>query len=316
MLTPVLSMLTSESLLSLYPIFVKKIGLSLVHQVWTRLLAYVAMSAIFVDWGFIKSAFFSSDALILALINLSHIFFSYEGFRNLDSGVSFAIFNTYPLMILLIAGVMWNNVYLLVLLGLALFVLGERTAGTTSATGSEGTEGTTSATGTTKRTEGMTSATGTATYTDSNKTKTQESPANFIYGLAMILFAALTEALIYFMVRRIKTDNHWNHVFLSYMMGFIAISGYLFSSGNDFGKTMLPRMSLAIGLNGFIGSVAYFLRFFAASNLAASIFAPLAYFGMVMSYVYGIVFNQEMLSWEKVGGTLCILAANYWAPRS
>jgi drug/metabolite transporter (DMT)-like permease len=100
------------------------------------------------------------------------------------------------------------------------------------------------------------------------------------------------------------------------MMGFIAISGYLFSSGNDFGKTMLPRMSLAIGLNGFIGSVAYFLRFFAASNLEASIFAPLAYFGMVMSYVYGIVFNNETLSWEKVGGTLCILGANYLAPRS
>lgn len=304
MLTPALSMLASESLLSLYPIFVKKIGLSLVHQVWTRLLAYVAMSAIFVDWGFIKSAFFSSDALILALINLSHIFFSYEGFRNLDSGVSFAIFNTYPLMILLIAGVMWNNVYLLVLLGLALFVLGERTGGTTSATGTEGlTEGTTKRTGSTART------------LTAGLTKTQESPINFIYGLAMILFAALTEALIYFMVRRIKTDNHWNHVFLSYMMGFIAISGYLFSSGNNFGKTMLPRMTLAIGLNGFIGSVAYFLRFFAASNLAASIFAPLAYFGMVMSYVYGIVFNQETLSWEKVGGTLCILAANYWAPR-
>ena len=290
MLTPALSMLASESLLSLYPIFVKKIGLSLVHQVWTRLLAYVAMSAIFVDWGFIKSAFFSSDALILALINLSHIFFSYEGFRNLDSGVSFAIFNTYPLMILLIAGVMWNNVYLLVLMGLALFVLGERTEGTT------------------KRTEGLTAG--------ATAGLPQESPINFIYGIAMILFAALTEALIYFMVRRIKTDNHWNHVFLSYMMGFIAVSGYLFSSGNDFGKTMLPRMSLAIGLNGFIGSVAYFLRFFAASNLAASIFAPLAYFGMVMSYVYGIVFNQETLSWEKVGGTLCILAANWLSPKT
>ena len=292
MLTPALSMLASESLLSLYPIFVKKIGLSLVHQVWTRLLAYVAMSAIFVDWGFIKSTFFSSDALILALINLSHIFFSYEGFRNLDSGVSFAIFNTYPLMILLIAGVMWNNVYLLVLLGLALFVLGEAQ----SATGATGTKRTTAGT----LTAGL----------------PQESPTNFIYGLAMILFAALTEALIYFMVRRIKTDNHWNHVFLSYMMGFIAISGYLFSSGNDFGKTMLPRMSLAIGLNGFIGSVAYFLRFFAASNLAASIFAPLAYFGMVMSYVYGIVFNDETLSWEKVGGTLCILAANWLSPKT
>jgi drug/metabolite transporter (DMT)-like permease len=117
------------------------------------------------------------------------------------------------------------------------------------------------------------------------------------------------------MVRRIKTNNHWNHVFLSYFVGFIAFSAYLLVKG-----TGLPisegRMGLAVGLNGFIGSVAYFLRFFAASNLAASIFAPLAYFGMVMSYVYGIVFNQETLSWEKVGGTLCILAANYLSPKT
>lgn len=286
MLTPAISMLVSESLLSLYPIFVKKIGLTLVHQVWARLVAYVGISAIFVNWSFIGSSLFTVDALILAAINLSHIFFSYEGFRNLDSGVSFAIFNTYPLMILLIAGVMWNNVYLLVLLGLALFVLGE----------SKGPEGS-------------------KEQSSSDKEEGSKEKTDFTYGIAMVLLAALTEALIYFMVRRIKTNNHWNHVFLSYFVGFVAFSAYLFVKGTD-----LPisegRLGLAVGLNGFIGAVAYFLRFFAASNLTASIFAPLAYFGMVMSYVYGIVFNHETLSWEKVGGTLCILAANYWAPRS
>lgn len=287
-LNPAVAMLMSESLLSLYPIFVKKIDLSLIHQVWARLLAYVAMASIFVDWSFIRGALFSPDAMLLAAINLSHIFFSYEGFRNLDSGVSFAIFNTYPLMILLIAGVMWNNVYLLVLLGLALFVIGEATA-TQSATP--------------KKSE--------ATQSDST---ISEKP-NFIYGIAMILLAALTEALIYFMIRRIKTGNHWNHVFLSYLFGFIAITGYLFKTF-DFASVLKPRMGLAIGLNGFIGSVAYFLRFFAASNLTASIFAPLAYFGMVMSYVYGMVFNQETLSWEKVAGTLSILAANYLSPKT
>ena len=297
MLTPIFSMLTAESLLSLYPIFVKKIGLSLIHQVWARLLAYVAISSIFVDWTFIRSSFFSTDALILAVINLSHIFFSYEGFRNLDSGVSFAIFNTYPLMILLIAGVLWNNVYLLVIAGLALFVFGEASdqkAGDQKAGDQKA---------------------GDQKANDQKASDSKTNP-NFIYGIAMVLFAALTEALIYFMVRRIKTGNHWNHVFLSYMVGLIAITAYMMYSNNDFGKNVMPRMSLAVGLNGFIGAVAYFLRFFAASNLEASIFAPLAYFGMVMSYVYGIVFNQEMLSWEKVGGTLCILGANYLAPRS
>ena len=297
-LNPAVAMLMSESLLSLYPIFVKKIDLSLIHQVWARLLAYVAMASIFVDWSFIGSALFSPDAMLLAAINLSHIFFSYEGFRNLDSGVSFAIFNTYPLMILLIAGVMWNNVYLLVLLGLALFVLGE--ARSKSKKGDEK-----------ARSEATQSATDdTTTHLGDGSEK-----PNFTYGIAMILLAALTEALIYFMIRRIKTSNHWNHVFLSYLFGFIAITTYLFKTF-DFAQVLKPRMGLAIGLNGFIGSVAYFLRFFAASNLSASIFAPLAYFGMVMSYVYGMVFNQEMLSWEKVGGTLCILVANYLRPKA
>lgn len=299
-LNPAVAMLMSESLLSLYPIFVKKIDLSLIHQVWARLLAYVAMASIFVDWSFIRGALFSPDAMLLAAINLSHIFFSYEGFRNLDSGVSFAIFNTYPLMILLIAGVMWNNVYLLVLLGLALFVLGEARS---KATRSKAT-----------RSKAIQSATEPKKNDETKEPLISEKP-NFIYGIAMILLAALTEALIYFMIRRIKTGNHWNHVFLSYLFGFIAITGYLFKTF-DFASVLKPRMGLAIGLNGFIGSVAYFLRFFAASNLTASIFAPLAYFGMVMSYVYGMVFNQETLSWEKVAGTLSILAANYLAPRA
>jgi drug/metabolite transporter (DMT)-like permease len=298
MLTPAISMLVSESLLSLYPIFVKKIGLTLVHQVWARLVAYVGISAIFVNWSFIGSSLFTADAVILAAINLSHIFFSYEGFRNLDSGVSFAIFNTYPLMILLIAGVMWNNVYLLVLLGLALFVLSE----------SKGSEGTKERSTTDKEQNSLKEKT-----KEGSKEKTDST-----YGIAMVLLAALTEALIYFMVRRIKTNNHWNHVFLSYFVGFVAFSAYLLVKGTDLSLsgTTLPRLGLAVGLNGFIGAGAYFLRFFAASNLTASIFAPLAYFGMVMSYVYGIVFNQETLSWEKVGGTLCILAANYLSPKT
>jgi drug/metabolite transporter (DMT)-like permease len=304
-LNPAVAMLMSESLLSLYPIFVKKIDLSLIHQVWARLLAYVAMASIFVDWSFIRGALFSPDAMLLAAINLSHIFFSYEGFRNLDSGVSFAIFNTYPLMILLIAGVMWNNVYLLVLLGLALFVLGEATA--TDKTKNKATQNKVTQSKATQNKVTQSKAT-------QSESTTSEKP-NFIYGIAMILLAALTEALIYFMIRRIKTGNHWNHVFLSYLFGFIAITGYLLRTF-DFASVLKPRMGLAIGLNGFIGSVAYFLRFFAASNLSASIFAPLAYFGMVMSYVYGMVFNQETLSWEKVAGTLSILAANYLSPRA
>ena len=290
MLLPILSKLTSESLLSLYPIFVKKIGISSVLQLWTRLITYVIIAAFFVDWSFIWSTIGSLDSITLALVNLSHIYFSYEGFRHLDSGVSFAIFNSYPLMILLLGGVMWHKSYLLVLIGLALFIYGN--------------------------------------YTDKqdkngNQDKNQDEilnkdkeekkdPVVFYYGLGMILLAALTEAFIYFLVRRVKTMNHWNHVFISYFFGAVIMSLYIMKERQIMNDI---RVGIAVLVNGIIGSVGYFLRFFASYRLEPSVYAPLSYFGVVMSYVYGMLFDNETLNWKKVLGTVSILASNYFAPK-
>ena len=283
MLIPVISKLVSESLLSLYPIFVKKIGISMTLQMWTRTVAYVAIAAIFVDWSFLKSAITSLDSLSLALTNLAHIFFSYEGFRHLESGVSFSIFNTYPIMILIMAGALTHITksdyakYLMVLIGLAFFIYGNFTE---------------------KKSETIEINDGT------------EMNPNFIYGVAMILLAAFTEALIYFLVRRVKTDNHWNHVFISYFFGAIAMTAYVFyADGFSVSKVAQTRVITATALNGFIGSVGYFLRFYASYNLDASVFAVLSYFGIIMSYVYGIAFNNESLTLPKVLGTIFIIGS-------
>jgi len=278
MLLEILSKLTSESLLSLYPIFVKKIGISNSLQLWTRLIAYVVIATFFVNWAFIKSSILSLDSITLGLVNLTHIFFSYEGFRNLDSGVSFAIFNSYPLMILLLAGVVWHNSYLLVFIGLALFIYGN--------------------------------------YTEKKETLNNE---NFGYGVGMILLAALTEALIYFLVRRIKTTNHWNHVFISYFLGAVIMTAYMVYNYKDvesgFESSDKERVGFAVVINGIIGSIGYFLRFFASYRLEPDVYAPLSYFGVVMSYVYGMLFDEETLNWKKVLGTVSILASNYFAPK-
>lgn len=303
MLIPIAAKLTSESLLSLYPIFVKKIGISMTLQMWTRTIAYVLIAAIFVDWSFLKSAIFSVDSLLLAVVNLSHIFFSYEGFRHLDSGVSFAIFNTYPIMILIIAssfGTLANITksdyvkYLLVLAGLAFFIYGN------FAESKENTENT-------ERNEPKVA-------TESFKDDGNPENPHFLYGLAMILLAAFTEALIYFLVRRVKTENHWNHVFISYFLGAVAMTAYVFYadgfSAAKVAETLnQTRVGVATALNGFIGSVGYFLRFYASYNLEASVFAILSYFGIIMSYVYGIAFNNESLTLPKVLGTLCIVGS-------
>ena len=301
MLIPIAAKLTSESLLSLYPIFVKKIGISMTLQMWTRTIAYVLIAAIFVDWSFLKSAIFSVDSLLLSIVNLSHIFFSYEGFRHLDSGVSFAIFNTYPIMIILMEVLRTSSShgtltsffgtaiksdyskYLLVLTGLAFFIYGNFAESKKEPFSSED-----------KKDDGKV-----------------ENP-HFLYGLAMILLAAFTEALIYFLVRRVKTENHWNHVFISYFLGAVAMTVYVFYadgfSASKVAETLnQSRVGIATALNGIIGSVGYFLRFYASYNLEASMFAILSYFGIIMSYVYGIAFNNESLTLPKVLGTLCVI---------
>ena len=278
-------------------------------QMWTRTIAYVLIAAIFVDWSFLKSAIFSVDSLLLAVVNLSHIFFSYEGFRHLDSGVSFAIFNTYPIMILIIAssfGTLANITksdyvkYLLVLAGLAFFIYGN------FAESKENTENT-------ERNEPKVA---TESFSSEDKKEDNGNPENphFLYGLAMILLAAFTEALIYFLVRRVKTENHWNHVFISYFLGAVAMTAYVFYadgfSAAKVAETLnQTRVGVATALNGFIGSVGYFLRFYASYNLEASVFAILSYFGIIMSYVYGIAFNNESLTLPKVLGTLCIVGS-------
>lgn len=287
MILEIVSKLTSESLLSLYPIFVKKIGISSSLQLWTRLITYVLISVFFVNWSFIKASLFSLDSITLGLVNLSHVFFSYEGFRHLDSGVSFAIFNSYPLMILLLAGTMWHKSYLLVILGLAFFIYGNYTEKKVEKEKKE---------------------------EDSNKKE------SFNYGLIMILFAALTEALIYFLVRRIKTTNNWNHVFISYFLGAVLMTVYSIYNYADTTSGLETadkgRVGFAVIINGLIGTVGYFLRFFASYRLEPEIYAPLSYFGVVMSYVYGIAFDNELLNWKKVLGTVSILASNYFAGRT
>ena len=269
MFIQVLSKITSESLLSLYPIFVKKIGISSTLQLWSRVITYVAISAFFVDWSFIKSSILSLDAITLGLVNLSHIYFSYEGFRNLDSGVSFAIFNSYPLMILVLAGVLWNNSYLLVIFGFFMFIYGNHV-----------------------------------------EEKSSSASADFYYGVAMILLAALTEAFIYFLVRRVKTTNNWNHVFISYFLGAVIMSAVVPFDWKDADKV---RVGWSMVINGLIGSLGYFLRFYSSYRLDPAIYAPLSYFGVLMSYVYGILFDGETLNWQKVVGTVSILASNYFS---
>lgn len=293
----VIAKILAESLLSLYPIFVKKIGLTIPIQLWARLIAYVAISALFINKTFILQSLTSYHAILLALVNLTHIYFSYMGFKYLDSGVSFAIFNTYPFMILLMSRAPWNPVYLLALFGFFIFIY-----------------------------DNWKSSHQNPPSTEEEKEK-ENMPFHqtFWFGTVMILMAAFTEALIYFLVKRVKTENHWNHLFISYFLGAVIMSLYMIyhffikrkseeqteSFENEDGGDSKNRILIALGLNGILGALGYYLRFYANYRLDSQIYAILSYVGIIMAYVYGIMFNNEKLTIYKVIGTLCIIIANY-----
>jgi drug/metabolite transporter (DMT)-like permease len=137
------------------------------------------------------------------------------------------------------------------------------------------------------------------------KTKDKDE-TDKLTGVIMISLAAFTEALIYFIVRRLKTTNNWNHIFLSYFPGSLLMTGFLFNQINFTNQSI----NLSLVLNGVIGLVGYLLRFFAISKLSPSVYAPLSYFGVIMAYVYGIFINGEQITLMKVLGSLCIIIPN------
>ena len=281
MYTEVLSKVLSESLLSLYPVFVKNIDLPLHLQLWSRFITYIVITGFFVDWGFISKSFFSKNGLLLSVITIIHVYTSYRGFQLLESGIAYSLFYTYPIMILLLAGEPVNIWMFLAIFGVVL--LANDNMGSPKYSKEE------------NRTndEGM------------NNTKEDNKPE--YEGYIMIALAAATEAIIYFIVRSIKTTNNWNHLFLSYFAGTFLFS---FIGLKDIAKiTLTSTLSMSLFINAIIGLCGYLLRFYAATRLSPAIYAPLSYVGIVMAYVYGFIFNNEQITVQKVIGTFCILAA-------
>jgi drug/metabolite transporter (DMT)-like permease len=279
----IISKLLGESLLSFYSIFVKKINVELIMQIWSRFFTYVIISAFFVDWGFIAKSIFSMNGLLLSLVTIAHVYSSYRSFQLLESGVATTLFYVYPILILLFSGTAISPIFLISLFGVYLI-----------------------ANDLPRNKEPFE----TQKDTDIIKKNTKMKESFWNEGIFAAFVAALTETLIFFLVKDLKTLNNWNHLFLSYLFGAIALTGYLWK--NIASIQLYSGASISLAVNAFIGLVGYYLRFFAISRLDASIYAPLSYFGIVMSYIYGIFLNNDKITIQKIIGTLCIVFTNLY----
>jgi drug/metabolite transporter (DMT)-like permease len=285
MIGTILGKLLSESLLSFYPIFVKYINIPLFLQIASRFIAYSLISLFFIDYTFLYKNLFTPNALLLSLITLLHVYTSYKGFQLLESGIAYVLFYTYPIFILLMSGAPFQYWILISLVGV--YLLSSSQPHNNNNTQSE---------------------TNSPKQIFKNTTDTKE---RFMYeGVVMILLAALTEAMIYFLVRRIKTDNHWNHMFLSYGLGAILFFVWFFRDIiNPAFST--ATFSASMGINLVIGLFGYLMRFYAMTRLDTTLYSSLSYFGIFMSYVYGIVFGGDTITPLKMVGTSLVLLPSF-----
>lgn len=241
------SKLLSESLLSLYPVFVKNIDLSIQTQMWSRFVTYTVISLFFIDKS-IFSLLTSFYGIALMVVTILHVYVSYKGFLLLESGISYALFYTYPLFIYLGTYFSLTPYFIFPVLGTWLM------------------------------------------YYDNKEIN--------MLGVGMILLAAITEAMIYFIVRKLKTSNPWNHVFISYVLGTIVFSGF---------ASPTQTVSLSMAINAIIGLLGYLLRFFSISHLSPVVYSFLSYVGIIMAFVYGVIFNGDSITPFKLLATFFIL---------
>ena len=277
MIFEIISKLASEGLLSLYPIFVKNIGLPLSLQTWSRCFSYALISGFFIDYSFVINTLFTYSGIMLSLVTIVHIYTSYRGFELLESGVAYSIFYLYPIIILLMSGHKIQSIMFLAIIGVYLLASKEM---------------------------------GVFSKENLDMMKAGDKKENTLLGVIMIGLAAFTEAVIYFLVRDIKTMNNWNHIFISYFLGAIVLTWYFFD--NIKGMKWNGRLSMSLGINSLIGLLGYLLRFYAVSRLDTMIYAPLSYFGIVMSFVYGVFIGGESVDLKKIVGAGLIIFSNLW----
>lgn len=280
----IVSKLVGESLLSFYSIFVKKINVELILQIWSRFFMYVAISAFFVDWVFIYKSILSTYGLLLSLTTILHVYFSYRSFQLLDSGVATTLYYIYPIIILLLYGIPLTPILLIPLFGVYLIANDS------------------------KKELYKNNPDSRKDSIIKNDTTVKEHFWN--EGIIAAFIAALTEAFIFYFVKNIKTLNNWNHIFLSYFIGASVLTPYLWK--NIINMQLYSGLSLSLAVNAFIGLFGYYLRFYAISRLDTYIYAILTYFGIVMSYVYGVVLNNDKITMQKIIGTLCIVLTNLY----
>ena len=300
MISAILSKLISESMLSLHPIMVKYINLDIITKLWDRAIIFVFASMFFIDWGFILNNLISYNVFLLTIVIIAHLYFTHRGFLLLESGVGYTLFYTYPIMIILLSGIKidYKILLLLFLAVIGILLIYEEFNIIPENIKKE-------------KVDEIKDE-----LKDENKKNINEVMVeNYKYeGIISVLLCAFTEALLYFIVNRIKTDNNWNQFFLSYFFSAIMLTIYVlykYIKGSiNVDTKFIDNFEKISFFNIMIGTIGHYLKYYAIYNLSPLFYSILSYFGIITAFIYGIVINNDKMTIRKTLGALLIILAN------
>jgi drug/metabolite transporter (DMT)-like permease len=283
--------LYSETVLSLYPQLVKRIGAPLSTQVSVRCIVYAVLALVFgglgsllkvLSGGWLNLAIFG----ILGLVNLLHVWISYYAFQKLPSGVSLTMFYTYPIMNVIGAWLFFGEsiglkavpFFLLALVGVWMVATAKGTMGKVKGSDDSVVEE-----------EGF-----------QNKAVGDFEWKHLLAGLG----AAATETTIYLILYGLKAEKGGSlftsihRVYTSAAMMLLPFLGM--------GAIKMPNLGelKIMGLwNSILGFTGYAARFAAIPLVSPVIYSALSLFGIFASYVWGWLFGGETINAKGLVGS-------------
>jgi drug/metabolite transporter (DMT)-like permease len=278
---PEIATVTSETVLSLYPILIKVVDTGLDSQMIARTSVFAILASLFLTGNEIQKLLSAPLLfLFLGLLNLVHIGTSYQAFKDIPAGPAMALFYTYPLFNIFfswfILGEPFNwNVIPLVLLAFAgsLFII-------------HSIQG----------------------YEEFKDSKSQDRNVN--RGIFSALASALTETAIYIVTRGLNSTSPFPLMTQLYG-GAIPwlLGGLLFFKGKIVSDTKISTWLPLIGFNALIGFIGYALRFWSIPYVNVAIFSLLSFIGVFTAYAFGLRFVGEIPTKGSLFGGALIASA-------
>jgi drug/metabolite transporter (DMT)-like permease len=282
-----LLLLTSEVILSAYPLLIKLVHVSVVLQTGLRMAVFAGLAfvaATLTGTPLAAATFLSKETIATGFLNLIHVFTSYTAFEQLTGGNAMALFYTYPV---------WNILVAMVFLKEKIAAASVPWIGLALA-----------------------GAVALAHPTSTNWTLT---------GIIAALMAAITEAGIYVWFRAGSQDGKtdtaaekepWTKMIQMYggsgvlwvmgiaamsLMGFLA-KNTLAINGDGFGKIL--------AFNSLIGFIGYAMRFYIIPKVSTVVFSALSFFGIISAYVFDWIFTNQKPNMLQIAGAVAIIVAN------